>query len=104
MSAVDRACDALSHAQLAVRAAGRLGNEAPHNLLCAVGYEIDVHVSLPTVPPRGDAVRDVLRDLGVLDLGIGTVRVLNESGRCLVVALQVAAARPRPEISGQFSL
>ena len=90
LSALPRARSALSAARLAGPAGGRVGEEAPHSLLLrsTSGYEIDVHLSLPTVPLDGDRVWRVLADhVEPLDLVVGSVPVLDEAGRCLVLAL-----------------
>jgi hypothetical protein len=90
LSQVDRAVSVLGGSGLAEPAAGRLGEEAPHSLLLrsSRGSEIDLHVTLPTVPIDGDRPWEVLRDhVEQLDLGVGSVPVLDEPGRCLVIAL-----------------
>lgn len=90
LSQVERAVGVLSDAGLAVPGAGRVGEEAPHSLLLrsSRGSEIDVHVSLPTVPVHGDIVWEALRDhVEQLELGVGSVPVLDDAGRCLVIAL-----------------
>lgn len=81
---------ALTDAGIATASAGALGEEAPHSLLMVSsgGFEVDVHVSLPSVPPDGDRVWDVLAPhVEPLDLGVGTVPALDTTGRCLVLAL-----------------
>ena len=87
---VGRAVAALSHDGIATRSGGRVGEEAHHSLSMRTtsGFELDLHVSLPCVPVRGDLVWSTLAPhVAPLDLGIGTVPALDEPGRCLVVAL-----------------
>jgi hypothetical protein len=89
-SRLEAAIDALERAGVARPCAGEVGEEAEHSLLMlsGAGYEVDLHISLPTVPPAGDQVWDVLAPhVEMLDLGVGTVPALDEPGRCLVLAL-----------------
>lgn len=97
LSRLDDAVATLAADGLATAAAGRVGEEAEHSLLLHSqdGFEIDLHISLPAVPPDGDRVWTALADHVVdLDLGVGTLRALDEPGRCLVLALH-ALANPR---------
>jgi len=90
LSKLDQAVRVLSESGLAEPGAGRLGEEAPHSLLLrsSRGCEVDLHVSLPTVPVDGDRPWEVLSGhVEQLDLGVGCVPVLDEAGRCLVIAL-----------------
>lgn len=89
-SAAERVQRVLRDANLAFRAAGRVGEEAPHSLMLRSpdGWEVDIHVSLPTVPPHGDDAWLALADhVEPLDLGVGIVPALDVPGRCLVTAL-----------------
>jgi hypothetical protein len=75
---------------LAYARAGGVGEEAQHSLLMIspAGREVDLHISLPAIPPAGDRVWDVLAPhIAALDLGIGTVPALDEPARCLMLAL-----------------
>jgi hypothetical protein len=89
-SALSRAQEALAVSGVAAPGAGVVGEEAPHSLLLrsTEGYEVDVHVSLPTVPPSGDDIWNALaHHVEDLDLGVGRVPTLDTAGRCLVLAL-----------------
>jgi hypothetical protein len=87
---LDRAVHALDSAGIAFAQAGRPGEEAQHSMLLisADGFEVDVHLSLPTLPVGLMSAWDVLRiHVETLDLGLGSVPKLDEPGRCLVLAL-----------------
>lgn len=76
------------------RVGGGIGEEAPHSLALAApgNYEVDLHVSLPLVPPRGDAVWTALAGhVAPHDLAVGTVPALDPAGRCLVLTLVALA-------------
>lgn len=100
LSRIDDAAAALQASGIATARAGGLGEEAQHSLLMhsAAGFEVDLHVSLPTVPPHGDRVWDIVAPhVEPLDLGVGTVPALDEPARCLVLALHAlgtAAGQP----------
>jgi hypothetical protein len=71
-------------------ALGRPGEEAPHSLLLrsTEGYEIDVHFTMPTLPPHGDRVWEAFAThLETMDVGVGSIRVLDTPARCVVLAL-----------------
>lgn len=90
LSRVPEVRKALESAGLAYATAGGVGEEAQHSLLMfsPAGCEVDLHVSLPAVPPAGDRVWEVLAPhVEALDLGIGTVPALDEPARCLMLAL-----------------
>jgi hypothetical protein len=87
----------LESAGLAYARAGRVGEEAQHSLLMLspAGYPVDVHVSLPAIPPAGDRAWEVLAPhVQALDLGIGTVPALDEPARCLILALHALGGGP----------
>jgi hypothetical protein len=95
LSRVDDAVEALRAAGIATAGAGGVGEEAQHSLLMlsTAGFEVDVHISLPTVAPHGDRVWNVLAPhVEPLDLGIGTVPALDEPARCLVLALHAVSS------------
>src|ERR1700749_375013 len=56
LSRVIEAAHALEAAGVASASAGRVGEEAEHSylLISPEGFEVDVHISLPTVHPDGD--------------------------------------------------
>jgi hypothetical protein len=88
---------ALESAGLAYARAGRVGEEAQHSMLMIspAGREVDVHVSLPAIPPAGDSAWQVLAPhVEPLDLGIGTVPALDEPARCLMLALHALGGGP----------
>ena len=90
LSRVTDAVEALRASGIATADAGGVGEEAQHSLLMhsAAGFEVDLHVSLPTVALHGDRVWNVLAPhVELLELGIGTVPALDEAARCLVLAL-----------------
>jgi hypothetical protein len=96
-SRVSEVRTALESAGLAYARAGRVGEEAQHSLLMLspAGREVDVHVSLPAVPPAGDRAWEVLAPhVEALDLGIGTVPALDEPARCLMLALHALGGVP----------
>lgn len=96
-SRLSKARRALETAGLAYARAGGVGEEAQHSLLMLspTGCEVDVHISLPWMPPAGDKVWKVLAPhVEVLDLGIGKVPALDEPGRCLTLALHVVGSVP----------
>lgn len=95
---VSRAAAALERAGVARPAGGRVGEEAEHSYLLrsSDGYEIDLHLALPTTPPAGDRYWDALsQHLVPLDLGVGQVQALDEAARCLVLALHALAGGNR---------
>jgi hypothetical protein len=95
LSRVDDAAGALTNAGIATRSAGAVGEEASHSLLMVSpsGYEVDLHVSLPMVPTVGDRAWEVLRThIEPMDIGVGTVPVLDEAGRCLVLTLHAVSS------------
>lgn len=97
-SRVGRAADALRSAGVAVRTGTRVGEEAHHSLamVTPAGYQLDLHVSLPCVPVRGDLVWNTLAPhVAPLELGVGSVPALDEAGRCLVLALHALATDGR---------
>jgi hypothetical protein len=97
LSRVSAVRTALESAGLAYARAGRVGEEAQHTLLMLspAGREVDVHVSLPAVPPAGDRPWEVLAPhVEALDLGIGTVPALDEAARCLILALHALGGEP----------
>lgn len=108
LSRVRDATDALAQAGVATPAAGRVGEEAEHSYLLrsAEGFELDLHISLPTVPPAGDRIWEVLEPhIELLNLGVGSVPALDEPGRCLVVALHALnSARQIPQPARDLEL
>ena len=97
-SAVRRAVAALAGDGIAHTSGPRIGEEAHHSLSMrtADGFELDLHVSLPCVPVRGDLVWNTLAPHVVpLDLVIGSVPALDEPGRCLVLSLHALATDGR---------
>lgn len=97
-SAAGKAATSLEAAGVAARTGTRVGEEAHHSLamVTTAGYQLDLHVSLPCVPVRGDLVWDTLAPHVVpLDLGVGAVPALDEPGRCLVLALHALGADGR---------
>jgi hypothetical protein len=96
---------ALESAGLAYARAGGVGEEAQHSLLMIspAGCEVDVHISLPAIPPAGDRVWEVMAPhVAELDLGIGTVPALDEPARCLMLALHAlgggSSGRPAEDL------
>jgi hypothetical protein len=90
LSRVDDASAALESAGVASARAGGVGEEAEHSLLLTTreGFEVDLHVALPTMRPDGDRLWSVLADhVESMSLGVGRVPVLDVPGRCVVVAL-----------------
>jgi hypothetical protein len=97
LSRVPEVRTALESAGLAYAAAGEVGEEAQHSLLMLspAGCEVDVHVSLPAIPPAGDRVWEILAPhVEALDLGIGAVPALDEPARCLMLALHALGGGP----------
>jgi hypothetical protein len=97
LSRVSEVRAALESAGLAYACAGRVGEEAQHGMLMlsSAGFEVDVHVSLPAIPPAGDRAWEVLAPhVEALDLGIGTVPALDEPARCLMLALHALGGVP----------
>lgn len=97
LSRVSEARAALEAEGLAYARHGGVGELAPHSLmmLSPAGGEVDVHISLPRLPPAGDKVWEVLAPHVVpLDLGIGKVPALDEPARCLTLALHVLGSGP----------
>lgn len=97
-SAARRAARVLEKVGVASRTGTRVGEEAHHSLamVTSAGYQLDLHVSLPCVPVRGDLVWDTLATRVLpLDLGVGSVPALDEPGRCLVLALHALASDGR---------
>lgn len=67
-------------------------------LVAPDGSEIDLHVTLPGLVPRDDRLFEVLSaHVEPMDLGVGQVPVLDEAGRCLVVALHAVQAHFREQ-------
>jgi hypothetical protein len=94
-SMADDAAARLESAGVARALSGAVGEEASHSLLLhsTEGFEVDLHVSLPNLPGRGDLLWTSLAPHAVeLDLGVGSVPALDEVGRCLVVALHAVGA------------
>jgi hypothetical protein len=91
LSRVGDAVRGLDSAGLARASGGAVGEEAQHSLRMqsTLGYEVDVHVSLPCMPPDGDRIWQALAPhVKPLELsGVGTVPALDEPARCLVIAL-----------------
>lgn len=90
LSRISDSVRVLTDAGLAGATAGGVGEEAQHSLLMisTAGFEVDLHVSLPTIPPAGDRVwNELASHIEPLDLGIGTVPTLDHAGRCLLLAL-----------------
>jgi hypothetical protein len=97
LSRVSEVRAALESAGLAYASAGAVGEESRHSLLMLSpgGCEVDMHISLPAIPPAGDRVWQVLAPhVGTLDLGVGTVPALDEAARCLVLALHALVSPP----------
>jgi putative nucleotidyltransferase-like protein len=97
LSRVSEVRTALESARLAYACAGRVGEEAQHSLLMLspTGCPVDVHVSLPAIPPAGDKPWEVLAPhVQALDLGIGAVPALDEPARCLILALHALGSGP----------
>jgi Uncharacterised nucleotidyltransferase len=95
-----RAADAatvLARSGLATSRSGGIGEEASHAWLLhsTEGYEVDLHVSLPSLPTHGDNVWRALQPHVVLiDLDVGSVPALDQVGRCLVIALHAINGGP----------
>lgn len=90
LSRVHDAVRALASSGVASARAGRIGEESEHSLLMlsAGGFEVDLHISLPTLAPDGDRLWNELDAHVVsLDLGVGQVPALDVPARCLVLAL-----------------
>lgn len=69
---------------------GRVGEAASHSVLIRspAGFQLDLHIALPTLQPDGDRIWNVLSaHVEPLDLGVGSVPALDLAGRCLVLAL-----------------
>jgi len=97
LSRISEVRTALESAGLAYARAGWVGEEAQHSLLMLspAGREVDVHISLPAIPPAGDRAWEVLAPhVEPLDLGIGTVSALDETARCLILALHALGSAP----------
>lgn len=95
---VAQAAAALERAGVARPAGGRVGEEAEHSYLLRSGdgYEVDLHLALPTTPPDGDRYWHALSPHVVpLDLSIGQVDAFDEAARCLVLALHALAGGKR---------
>ena len=94
-SRVRDAVTALGSAGIAVPA-GELGEEASHSqlLISHVGFEVDLHVTLPTAATyTDDRVWEVLSaHVEPLALDVGEVPALDEPARCLVLALHAVAS------------
>lgn len=100
LSRVGDVVSTLRASGIAEARAGRVGEEAQHSLLMlsSAGFEVDVHVSLPTVPAAGDRAWDVLAaHVEALDLGVGTVPALDTPARCLVLALHALNRAAHPQ-------
>lgn len=100
LSRVSEVRGALESERLAYAHAGGIGEEAQHSLLMLspTGIEVDLHISLPAMPPAGDGVWEVLAPhVEILDLGFGTVPALDEPARCLVLALHALGNLPNSQ-------
>lgn len=79
---------------------GRVGEEAPHSLILhsADGFEVDVHISLPTLPPAGDCLWNAFAPhVKMMTLDVGSIPVLDEPARCLVLALHALSGPSSPQ-------
>lgn len=89
-SRVEEVVSVLRSAGIAGAVDGRVGEAAAHSLmvLSTAGFQLDLHISLPTLPPAGDLIWEVLSPhVERLDLGVGSVPALDMPARCLVLAL-----------------
>lgn len=87
------AADGIAYGEMAGAA-----TEAGHSveLRTPTRYEVDLHSSLPSLPPVGDALWGAIAPHVVAyDLGVGVVDALDEVGRCLVLAFHALSGGER---------
>lgn len=96
-SQLDKAVEAIVGTGLAAAKGEHLGEEAPHSLLLISreGFELDLHITLPALPPGRhrdrdrvwNALSDHISGMTLVEDSDVTVPVLDIPGRCLVLAL-----------------